>query len=137
MNEYNELSDEERLAQAIVGVEIDRYVHRELTPYGASKIAERLLQVIPKLEVPETPAPKQSADQPAEPVSALEAKLTEWMASTNRGLPVEEQVYSLIRLLSSGLEAEWDAGYERAEADSDGTGFWSRRFRSNPHRGIK
>lgn len=137
MNEYNELSDEERLAQTLVGVEIDRYVHRELTPYGASKIAERLFQVIPKLEVPEAPAPKQSLDKTVSPTAVLEEKLTEWITSAHRGLPVEEQVYSLIRLLSGELEAEWDAGYERAEADSDGSGFWSRRFRSNPHRGIR
>lgn len=137
MSEYNELSNEERIAQALVGVEIDRYVHRELTPYGASKIAERLLQVIPTLEVPEIPTPKRSLDPTVSPTTGLEEKLTEWVASSHCGLPIEEQVYSLIHLLSSELEAEWDAGYERAEADSDGTGFWSRRFRSNPHRGIK
>jgi hypothetical protein len=31
-------------------------------------------------------------------------------------------------------EEAWDAGYERAESDIDGTGLFSKRFRSNPYR---
>lgn len=28
----------------------------------------------------------------------------------------------------------WDEGYERAESDHDGTGFWTKRLRANPYR---
>jgi hypothetical protein len=31
-------------------------------------------------------------------------------------------------------EQKWDEGYERAESDHDGTGFWSKRLRANPYR---
>ena len=27
----------------------------------------------------------------------------------------------------------WDQGYDRAESDHDGTGFWTKRLRGNPY----
>jgi len=31
-------------------------------------------------------------------------------------------------------EAAWDEGYDRAESDHYGTGFWTKRLRGNPYR---
>ena len=31
------------------------------------------------------------------------------------------------------LAAAWDQGYDRAESDHDGTGFWTKRLRGNPY----
>ena len=32
------------------------------------------------------------------------------------------------------LAAAWDEGYDRAESDHYGTGFWTKRLRGNPYR---
>jgi len=139
MSEYNELTDEERLAQSLIGVTIDRYVHRELTPYGAEQIAERLIDMLPELEVPESIelSSKQSwAPSVAVPLE-LEKKLTVWSVTTVAGETHAQRMKRLLFMLTKEFEAQWDAGYERAEADADATGFWSKRLRANPHRGVK
>lgn len=32
------------------------------------------------------------------------------------------------------LAEAWDEGYDHAESDHYGTGFWTKRLRANPHR---
>jgi hypothetical protein len=32
------------------------------------------------------------------------------------------------------LAAAWDEGYDQAESDHEGTGFWTKRLRGNPYR---
>jgi hypothetical protein len=36
--------------------------------------------------------------------------------------------------VKAAQEAAWDEGYDRAESDHDGTGFWTKRLRGNPYR---
>ena len=68
---------------------------------------------------------------PAEAVEAAAKML--WLGGTKEP--------HRLRRLREALEAAapymqaqaWDQGYDRAESDHDGTGFWTKRLRGNPY----
>lgn len=50
-----------------------------------------------------------------------------------------DDIYSMTKAgfheaIRQAKEESWDEGYDRAESDHEGTGFWTKRLRGNPYR---
>lgn len=206
----------ERLIQAITGAEIDKYIHRELSHFGASNIVDALLPFLTEVDMSTLTPPKTSSTYTPNPLLSkemngilaktskagipagyeeydwverkcsdafcnkynghpgycdndvlpnkpwerkrkgirqistptptipatkpnptLKEKIIEWSVSTVSGETHADKVDRLMPTIANAVEAEWDSGYERAESDADAAGFYSKRFRANPHRGVK
>lgn len=75
------------------------------------------------------------------PVPNPEEVLVELAVRANSDLPptgydrdlVQRAAAALRTALADKAEA-WDEGYDRAESDGNGAGYWTKRLRDNPYR---
>jgi len=141
-NHGDSISLVERLSQVLVGTEIDQYVHRELSHFGAMKIVEAIMPYIEALDAQKLYDYEAPPKQLAKPRNShfrddrLRDELTIWSVTNVPGETHATKVDRILPLLGKYTEEAWEAGYDKAEDDAEGTGFWATGRRANPHSGV-